>query len=86
MTLRGGGLVAAERFHAQDVVRDRVIRAETERGLGLADHVRAAPLLLRLHRSRQMLFDRRHGAQMRAVWPGGQATPCGRPRLCPQAG
>ena len=51
------GILPDERFHAEDVVSDRVIGTEAERGFGFADDIGAAALLLRLGGAREMLFD-----------------------------
>jgi hypothetical protein len=58
MALGRGKIIALERFDSQHVVRVRVVSAKPQCRLGLADHVGAASLLLRLKRQRQMLFSR----------------------------
>jgi hypothetical protein len=62
MALRSGKVISLERFDAEHVVRVGIVAAKPKCRLGLADHVGAPPLLLRLERQRQMLFSRcRHG-------------------------
>ena len=49
-------IFTGERVHAEDIVSDRVIGSETDRGFGFADGIGATALLLRLRGERQMLF------------------------------
>ena len=60
MTSRRRQIAADKRFCTEDVVRDRMIRPLGQCRLGVANRIRPAPLLLRLARPRQLLFDRRH--------------------------
>jgi hypothetical protein len=64
MALGSGSIVAGKRLDTEDIVRSGMVGAEAQRSLSFAHDVRPAPLLLRLHRSRQMFLDgRRHDAQ-----------------------
>lgn len=58
MFLGRSQVIPPKRFHAEDVVGDRMIGPQLKRGFRLTNDVGAAPLLLRLYRECQMLFGR----------------------------